>query len=134
MSDERTLPGDVEEWRYFSGAARRCVLEWCADPADAGRWCRRHWDGMIERDVQIEAFQPSEYLARELVQARRQVDFLVQQSGVGNEFGACCGHMLRVHAEGGCFGQALVGQGEYGGEYAPCKCRRWVAVSEGVVR
>lgn len=107
----------------------RCVLEWCGDPTEAGRWCRRHWDWIIERDVQIEAFHPSEHLARELVQARRQQDFLVQQSGVGNEPGACCGHLLRVHAEGGCFGLALVGQGEWGGEYAACKCRRWAPLS-----
>lgn len=113
---------DVGETEHVEA---RCILVWCQAEADAGRSCRRHWDELIARDVQIEAFQSAEYLARELVHTRRLQDFLVQQSGIGNEHGACCGHLLRVHAEGGCFGLSLVAHGEYGGEYALCKCLRW---------
>lgn len=100
-----------------------CVLIDCDRPAEAGRWCRPCWESLFERDVKIESFQVSEYLARDLIVARRQLDFVVAQSGIGNEPGACCGHMMRVHSDGGCHGLSRTGGfDEWGDEFGPCRC------------
>lgn len=119
----------TDSGRCGGDAAVKCRLEWCNEPADAGRWCRTHWTDGFERSVAVYAYQDADHLARLVTQAQCQMDFLVAHGGVGNEPGACCGHLLRVHTEGGCFGQKRQGLSQHGYDYTPCDCLAWDALS-----
>lgn len=94
-----------------------CIIIDCKRYAIRGKWCGEHWTELWERDLDILRNERPEYLARQLLQARRIIEFLAD-----DEWAFCtCGHLRHVHSWGGCHG---VTGSDLGG-WMSCDCEAY---------